>query len=118
MTSTFTRREADGCFKELWETMQAMPEYRDKTSFVITVDHGRGNAPVAWKSHGRDTEDDHFIWVACLGPDTPALGMRENVPPVTQSQVAATVAALVGEDYCAAVPEAGKPIADVLRPVR
>jgi hypothetical protein len=111
-------READGCFKELWETMQAMPEYRGKTSFVITVDHGRGNAPVAWKSHGRDTEEDHFIWVACLGPDTPALGMRENVPPVTQSQVAATVAALVGEDYCTAVPEAGKPIAEVLRPRR
>jgi hypothetical protein len=33
---------------------------------------------------------------------------------VTQSQVAATLAALVGEDYCAAVPQAAGPIADVL----
>jgi hypothetical protein len=33
---------------------------------------------------------------------------------VTESQVAATVAALVGEDYNAEVPKAGHPIADVL----
>ena len=56
--------------------------------------------------------------MAFLGPDTPALGERSNVPPVTQSQVAATLAALVGEDYCAAVPQAGKPIADVSAPAR
>jgi hypothetical protein len=42
------------------------------------------------------------------------LGERENVTPVTQSQLAATVAALLGEDYCAAVPQAGKPIADAV----
>ena len=29
-------------------------------------------------------------------------------------EIAATVAALLGEDYCAAVPQAAKPIADVL----
>lgn len=34
--------------------------------------------------------------------------------PVTQSQVAATVAALLGEDYARAVPKAGKPIEAVL----
>jgi hypothetical protein len=95
-----------------------MPEYRDKTSVIFTVDHGRGDAPVDWKSHGRDIARSEFIWLACLGPDTPALGERANVSPVTQSQVAATLAALVGEDFPAAVPQAAGPIADVLGPDR
>ena len=34
----------DGFVKELWETMQAMPEYRGTTTFIITCDHGRGCA--------------------------------------------------------------------------
>jgi arylsulfatase A-like enzyme len=109
---------ADACFKELWDTLQSMPEYRDKTSVIFTVDHGRGDAPVDWKSHGRDIARSEFIWLACLGPDTPALGERANVSPVTQSQVAATLAALVGEDFPAAVPQAAGPIADVLGPDR
>ncbi len=33
---------------------------------------------------------------------------------VTQSQIAATIAALLGEDYGAAVPKAAKPLLDVL----
>jgi hypothetical protein len=33
---------------------------------------------------------------------------------VTQSQLAATLAALLGEDYHAAVPHSGAPIKDVL----
>jgi hypothetical protein len=52
--------------------------------------------------------------MAFLGPDTPALGEREMAGPITESQVAATVAALLGEDYDAAVPRAGTPIRDVL----
>jgi hypothetical protein len=104
---------ADACFKELWETLQAIPQYQGKTSVIFTVDHGRGDAPVDWKSHGRDIQRSEFIWLAVLGPDTPALGERSNVPLVTQSQVAATLASFLGEDYCAAVPQAAKPIADV-----
>jgi hypothetical protein len=39
-----------------------------------------------------------------LGPDTPALGERKDCAEVTQSQVAATVAALLGEDWKTAEP--------------
>jgi hypothetical protein len=42
------------------------------------------------------------------------LGERTHVPAVTQDQIAATLAAFLGEDYSAEVPRAGKPIADVL----
>jgi hypothetical protein len=103
-------RYTDSFIKALWETVQTMPEYRGKTSLVITTDHGRGDAPTAWKSHGANVKGAENIWVAALGPDTPALGERANVETVTQSQVAATVAALLGEDYCAAVTKAGKPV--------
>ena len=50
-----------------------------------------------------------------LGPDTPALGERSKVPAVTQSQIAATLAAVLGENYAGYQPKAGKPIPDVVR---
>jgi hypothetical protein len=43
-----------------------------------------------------------------------ALGERARVAPVTQAQIAATVAALVGKDYHAAVPQSAPPIEAVL----
>ena len=33
----------DRFVKELWDTMQAMPQYRGSTTFIITADHGRGS---------------------------------------------------------------------------
>ena len=47
-----------------------------------------------------------------IGPDTPPLGERKNVEPVTQAQIAATIAALMGKDYVKEVPKAARPIAD------
>ena len=105
----------DEYVRQLWETVQQMPEYRGSTSLILGVDHGRGTAPKGWRSHGKKVPDSKYVWMAFLGPDTPALGERSNIKAVTQSQVAATVAALLGEDYADAVPKAGKPIADVVR---
>ncbi len=105
---------ADACLKQIWDTVQALPQYRGKTSILMTVDHGRGDAPVDWKSHGEKIAKSEYIWLAAIGPDTPAMGERADSTPITQSQVAATVAALLGEDFCAAVPQAAGPIADVL----
>jgi hypothetical protein len=44
-----------------------------------------------------------------MGPGVPALGTRSNVA-VTQSQVAATIATLLGEDYNAAQSKAAPPL--------
>jgi len=105
----------DSYLRVLWELVQSMPEYRGNTTLIFSPDHGRGKAAhLKWRDHGRKVPDSKYIWMAFLGPDTPALGERSNVAPVTQSQIAATLAAFLGEDYAAAVPNAGRPISDVL----
>ena len=101
-------QRADRYLAELWELLQSLPEYRDLTSLVLTTDHGRGETGADWISHGADIPGSEFLWAAILGPDTPA-----GTPPpgsFTQSQIAATVAALLGEDYPAAVEQAAPPL--------
>jgi len=107
--------EFDRFLGDLWTLVQSLPEYRDKTTFVITVDHGRGPAPIAWKNHGREMVDSAYMWLAVIGPDTPPLGERSSVPLIRQAQVAATVAALVGKDFSAAFPEAAPAIESVIK---
>jgi hypothetical protein len=53
-------------------------------------------------------------WIAVIGPDTPARGERTQTEGYTQSQIAATIAAFIGQDYHAAFPKTGQPILDVL----
>jgi hypothetical protein len=99
----------DAFLRTLWQTLQSMPEYAGRTSLVVTTDHGRGSTEKDWTDHGKDTDGAEFVWMAVMGPNTPAMGVRENVQ-VTQGQVAATVAALVGEDYHAAAPNSAPPL--------
>ena len=104
----------DQYLQELWETVQSMEEYRGKTTLIFSTDHGRGEAPVEWKDHGEKIPGSKYIWMAFMGPDTRALGERSKIAAVTQNQIAATLAALLGENYNAAVHKAGQPIRDVL----
>ena len=104
--------KADRQIQELWELLQSMPEYKDNTSLIISTDHGRGENLSDWTSHGKEIVGAEFVWMAVMGPKTPALGIRENVE-VTQSQIAATIAQLVGEDFRAAVPQAAEPLPGV-----
>jgi hypothetical protein len=107
-------KRADYYLKTLWETAQSMPEYKGKTSLLFAADHGRGNGPKRWKDHGKDIEGAEYTWLAVLGPDTAAQGHRSNVPEIEQGQIATTIAALLGEDFRAEAPKAGKPIEEVL----
>ena len=104
---------ADQYLKTLWETVQAIPEYQGKTTLVFGTDHGRGLGP-EWKTHGQKVPASKYVWMMFLGPDTRSLGERKAIGTVTESQIAATVAGLLGQDYKAAVPASGEPIADVL----
>jgi hypothetical protein len=102
-------RRTDGFIERLWDLLQSLPEYAGKTSLVLTTDHGRGDTRVEWKNHSKDTAGSDRIWIAVMGPDTPSTGCRSDLD-VTQSQVAATVAELLGEDYHTAVPSSGPPL--------
>jgi len=104
----------DAYLRGIWELAQSMPEYRGTTTLIFSPDHGRGKAPKKRRDHGQKIPDSKYIWMAYLGPDTQPLGERAKIAPVTQSQIAATLAAFLGQDYDAAVPKAGKRIADVL----
>ncbi|MGE5278232.1 MAG: alkaline phosphatase family protein [Acidobacteriota bacterium] len=104
----------DAFIAELWDTMQAIPQYRGKTTFLVAADHGRGQGLEDWKDHGRDAPGASEIWIAVLGPDTPALGERRTAPPVILGQIASTVAALLGYDYRKAFPDAPPPLPDVM----
>src|SRR5215469_3550099 len=104
----------DHFVEQLWNTLQRLPAYRDQTTLIITTDHGRGSGPVEWKSHGVGQKGSENIWIAVMGPDTPALGERRNTAEVHQAQIAATVAALLGKDFRKVAPAAAAPIAEVL----
>ena len=99
----------DAFLRRLWETLQSMPEYAGNTSLIVTTDHGRGDTKLNWTDHGEDVEGAEFIWTAVIGPRIEPLGVRKNVQ-TTQSQIAATVAALVGEDYHSAEPKSAPPL--------
>lgn len=109
-------RTTDGFLRTLWEAIQTLSDYRDCTTLLIVNDHGRGSGPEEWKSHGDKHAGSENVWCAIIGPDTPALGVRADHPPLTLGQLAATAAAAVGEDYCAAVPQAAPPLPEAISP--
>lgn len=112
-------RRADAYVKELWDWCEATPGYKGCTTIIFTCDHGRGgdNAPgyvdgklKEWSDHNAKVIGAEQMWVMVWGPDTPPKGEMSDAPPVTQSQIAATIAAVLGENYNAAQPKAGQPI--------
>lgn len=104
---------ADRVLGEWWRLLGELPEYRDSTALVLATDHGRGATRGDWTDHGRQIDGAERIWLAVLGPDTPALGVRENIA-VTQGQVAATIAHLLGEDFNTAASRAAPPLPDIV----
>ncbi len=88
----------DQFIKDLWNWVQANKKYKNKTTFVITTDHGRGTEPLdEWRGHGAKIQGADEIWMAVMGPDTPAMSPVKG--QFYQNQVAATVAALLGVEY-------------------
>lgn len=100
---------SDQFIKRVWTTLQSLPTYAGKTTLLITTDHGRGATTKDWKDHGKDVPAAERTWFAAIGPGVPALGVRRDLT-VTTSQLAATIAAVVGEDFQKAVPRAVAPL--------
>lgn len=103
-----TTHYTDGFLQQLWEWIQADPEYRNKTTLLVTCDHGRGEGKSGWHDHGTNTPHSGETWFAVMGPDTPATGESKS-GQYYNNQFAATLAALMGLSYTA-----DKPVGPVL----
>jgi phosphopentomutase len=104
-------RRSDEMLRELWSWLQSTEGYRNQTTLLITTDHGRGNGP-AWTDHWTGVAGAQHIWLAVIGPDTPARNVVSG--QIFQKQVAATLAALLGWRY-APDPRTGQAIDSVLK---
>ncbi|WKN30927.1 sulfatase-like hydrolase/transferase [Porifericola rhodea] len=106
----------DQFIKDLWEYVQSDKQYRDKTTFIITTDHGRGTQPIdTWRSHGEDIKGADQVWYAIIGPDTPAMNGKAVEGQFYSNQVAPTVAAFLKLNYQPEKPS-GKPIYKAFQP--
>lgn len=63
----------DSYLAELWSTLQALPQYRGRTTLLITTDHGRGRGRL-WSQHGWEIPASSQTWLAVLGPGLRPIG--------------------------------------------
>ncbi len=87
----------DRLIEQVWDLLQSIPQYRGKTTLLLCTDHGRGDL-ADWTDHGAETPGSDRIWAAALGEGVPAKGVVKNTP-ITQGQIAATVATLLELDF-------------------
>lgn len=109
-----TLHRTDRYFESLWDFVQSSPEYRNRTAIIICTDHGRGDNIYNWMSHNDKLPGAEFVWMAAFSPDISLRGEWDPSETVTQSQIAATLAAMGGLNFLKLNPEAGKPIKELL----
>lgn len=103
----------DAMIADLWNYIQSSPQYKNKTTLIITCDHGRGDINKDdWKHHGKKIAESGEIWFAAMGPDTKAIGEIKSTEQFYQKQYAATIAALLGLKFTAEHP-VGEPIKEL-----
>jgi len=97
----------DAMIADLWNFLQSTPPYKNKTTLIITCDHGRGDKlKDNWRHHGSRIEDAGQIWIAAIGPDTKPSGEFKTKNMLYQQQLAATFASLLGFSFRANHPVA------------
>jgi Type I phosphodiesterase / nucleotide pyrophosphatase len=106
----------DQCLRRLWETLQSMPAYRGKTTMLAASDHGRGSTLEDWHGHGDKVAGAEYIWIAAIGPDTPAAGEISSADEYFQRDIAPTLLELAGVDYQEYEGVKGSPIRPFLKP--
>jgi arylsulfatase A-like enzyme len=90
--------------------VQSTGAYRDRTTLVVTTDHGRGRTPHDWTEHETGIAGAEDAWIAVIGPDTPDAGEAVDVPDAHLADVAATILQVLGLDWRELDPAAGAPI--------
>jgi len=100
-----TLHSQEAMIASLWNYIQSIPQYKDKTTLLIACDHGRGGmVKNQWTGHGPHIPDSKDIFILAMGPDMPALGEVSTATQLYQGQMAATIAKFLGLDYVAEHP--------------
>lgn len=99
----------DGFLRELWEFVQSDRDYSNRTTLLITTDHGRGEQPLEnWQHHSsaqatrrQDPESNGIagseqIWFAAIGSGIKSQGLIVERTELMQTQTAATVLLSLG----------------------
>jgi hypothetical protein len=89
----------DRMIAQLWNWIQTTPAYKDKTTLLITTDHGRGSRDSKWTSHSAFINGSSQTWLAMLGPGVKPMGEIKEGQQLYQQQLAETIARLVGEKF-------------------
>lgn len=127
----FSANRTDRFLRELWDFVQADPQYRDNTVLLITTDHGRGEEPIeSWRHHSSKQAVNapssslaHYkdgiigsdaVWIAALGPGIAAGGVKTTTHCAGSNQIAATLLQLLGLDWRAFSAKAGAPVQELL----
>ena len=82
---------ADNIIAGLWELAQSSSFYRNKTTFIITTDHGRGENTKDWYKHGLLVPGSSQTWVAMLGNGVKPIGECKEPVQLYQKQIAGTI---------------------------
>jgi hypothetical protein len=91
--------QADSMIGELWAWLQADEQYKNKTTLIVTTDHGRGKSARGWRRHAILLRGSAQIWMAVLGPDTPPSGEMKDFMRLKQTQIAKTIATFLDFPY-------------------
>jgi hypothetical protein len=101
----------DAILRELWTWLQTQPEYRGRTSLLITTDHGRGRGADAWRQHGAKYAGSEETWMAFISPHMSRRGEWRDAPALEARQVAATLLQWMDQDWRVFDPAAAPPVA-------
>jgi hypothetical protein len=100
-----TLHSQEAMIASLWNYIQSIPQYKDKTTLLIACDHGRGGEiKNQWTGHGPQIKDSKDIFILAMGPDMPAMGEVKTGTQLYQGQIAATIARFLGLNYTAGHP--------------
>lgn len=102
----------DNFIGQLWQEIQDDPFYCDRTTFIVTCDHGRGDNPGnprEWRSHSKRYPHSDETWLLAFGADVPHRGMLTSGQYYT-CQVAHTVARLLQVPFAPQHPGVKPPI--------
>ncbi len=123
-------KQSDTFLKDLWQTIQSTPGYKNKTTLIITTDHGRGSHASDWQHHSSKQAlansvqgkrafpegivGSEHIWLGAIGPAIKGKGLIK-IKNVKQAQIAATVLSALGQQPHIINPNMAPAIKEILK---